>query len=103
MRAAVDDALATGMLETAEGAQAELDLFVVELGQSFGVGGTDQHAASAAERARLNVTRALRAAISKLVEAAPDAGAVLDRRVRTGLYCAYEPVEADGVHWIVQP
>jgi hypothetical protein len=50
----------------------------------------------------LNVTRALRAAIAKLVEAMPDAGAVLDRRVRTGIYCAYEPVDGDEVRWIVQ-
>jgi hypothetical protein len=26
---------------------------------------------------------------------------VLDGRVRTGLYCCYEPSETDAVHWSV--
>ena len=57
---------------------------------------------SAAERARLNVTRALRSAIARIGEALPEAAGDLDRRVRTGLYCAYEP-RNDDVFWIVQP
>ena len=72
-----------------------------QLAAAFGLGGRDRRAASAAERARLNVTRAVRAAIAKLAEALPEAGAALDRRVRTGLYCAYEPVDGD-LRWIVQ-
>jgi hypothetical protein len=35
-------------------------------------------------------------------EALPEAGTVLDRRLRTGLYCAYEPDESDNVRWSVQ-
>ena len=27
---------------------------------------------------------------------------ILDRRVRTGLYCAYEPDEGDAIRWVVQ-
>jgi hypothetical protein len=50
-----------------------------------------------AERARLNVTRALRAAIAKVTEALPAPGTVLDRRVRTGLYCAYLPATRAGL------
>ena len=91
-----------GQLETAEAKQAELDLLVAQLAQAFGLGGRDRRAASAAERARLNVTRALRAAIARARRSAPAAGAVLDRRVRTGLYCAYEPDDGDEVRWIVQ-
>ncbi len=69
----------------------------------FGLGGRDRRAASAAERARLNVTRALRAATAKLALGLPGAGEGLERRIRTGLYCAYEPVPGDEVRWIVQP
>jgi hypothetical protein len=36
------------------------------------------------------------------VEVLPDAGAALDRRVRTGLYCIYEPADDDPIRWIVQ-
>ena len=64
-----------GHLERAEALQAELDQLVAQLAQAFGLGGRSRTApASAAERARLNVTRALRAALAKLDEALPDAG-----------------------------
>jgi tetratricopeptide (TPR) repeat protein len=101
LRAAADEALAAGQLEAAEAVEGEIDQLVAELARAFGLGGRDRQTASAAERARLNVTRALRASIARLVEAIP-AAQVLDRRVRTGLYCAYEPVDGDGVRWIVQ-
>jgi hypothetical protein len=101
LRAAADDALEAGLLDEAETAQAELDQLLGQLAQAFGLGGRDRRAASAAERARLNVTRALRTAITGLVATMPEA-AVLDRRVRTGLYCAYEPNAVDEARWIVQ-
>lgn len=102
LRAEVDDSLAAGRLEAAEARQAEIDELVAQLAQAFGLGGRGRRAASAAERARLNVTRALRAAIAKLTDALPDAGRVFQRRVRTGLYCAYEPTPGDDVQWVVQ-
>ncbi|MFP5255338.1 MAG: hypothetical protein ACLGI8_05740 [Acidimicrobiia bacterium] len=101
LRSEIDDAFAADRIETAEALQTELDQLVAQLAQAFGLGGRARPAASAAERARLNVTRALRAAIVKVSEALPEAGAALDRRVRTGLYCAYEP-QPDEVRWIVQ-
>jgi tetratricopeptide (TPR) repeat protein len=100
LRRDADDALAAGALETAEAIQAELDQLVAELARAFGLGGRDRMASSAVERARLNVTRALRTAIGKLVDLVPVAGAVLDRRVRTGTYCVYEPGD-EPVRWIV--
>ena len=102
LRSEIDDAFAADQLERAEAAQAELDVLVLQLAQAFGLGGRDRRAASAAERARLNVTRALRAATARLEEALPGAGRALDRRLRTGLYCAYEPAADDTVRWIVQ-
>ena len=78
------------MLERAEAIQDELDQLVAQLAAAFGLGGRDRaRRLRPAERARLNVTRAVRAAIAKLAEALPEAGAALDRHVRTGLYCAY--------------
>jgi hypothetical protein len=103
LREACDDALAAGELERAEALDGELQQLVGQLAQAFGLGGRERKAASAAERARLNVTRALRAALAKLIDALPAAGAALDRRVRTGLYCCYTPDAADPIRWIVQP
>ncbi len=102
LRSEIDEAFAADQIERAEACQVELDLLVSQLAQAFGLGGRERRAASAAERARLNVTRALRAAITKVVEGLPGPGEVLDRRVRTGLYCAYEEAPEDAVRWIVQ-
>jgi hypothetical protein len=102
LRDEVEDALAAENDDRAARAQAELDALVVELSQAFGLGGRPRRASSAAEKARLNVTRALRAAIARLAEALPGPGGVLDRRVRTGLFCAYEPRAEDSTIWSVQ-
>lgn len=102
LRGEIDDALEAGAEERAEALQRELDELVDQLAAAFGLGGRPRRVSSAAERARLNVTRALRTATARIQEVLPEAGAILDRRVRTGLYCAYEADEADEVRWSVQ-
>lgn len=102
LRAEIDDALAIGADETAEALQGELDQLVAQLAQAFGLGGRRRRASSAPERARVNVTRAIRAASAQVTKVVPEAGAVLDQRLRTGMYCAFEPDEEDAVHWSVQ-
>lgn len=98
----IEDALEIGAEDDAVLLQAELDQLVAQLAQAFGLGGRSRRASSEAERSRLNATRALRSATAKLTEALPDAGMILDRRIRTGLYCAYEPHDDDDVLWSVQ-
>jgi class 3 adenylate cyclase len=102
LRDEVEDALALEDDDRAAKAQAELDALVAELARAFGVGGRDLKAASVAERTRLNVTRALRAALARVSEAFPEPGAVLSRRVHTGLLCVYEPHPDDGIMWSAQ-
>lgn len=99
LRARCDDALEAGALERAEALQGELDHLVAQLAQAFGLGGRSRRASSAAEKARLNVTRAIRSAIDRIEDALPDAAAALDRHVRTGLYAAYEPVPGE-LRWV---
>ncbi|MDQ4098810.1 MAG: hypothetical protein M3144_13205, partial [Actinomycetota bacterium] len=86
LRDEIEDALAVEDDERAAAAQAELDRLVAELARAFGMGGRERTVSSVAEKARLNVTRAIRAAIDTLTEALPVAGAVLEGRVRTGLF-----------------
>ena len=102
LRAEIEDALDMGAEDRAEALQAELDQLVGQLAQAFGLGGRSRRASSATERARLNVTRALRSATARLGEIVPEAAAVLDQRLRTGIYCAYEPDENDPLRWVVQ-
>ena len=70
--------------ERAAAVQAELDALVNELARAFGLSGRARKASNVAEKARINVTRAIRTATAKLSEALPGPGAVLDRRVRDG-------------------
>ena len=102
LRDDIEDALAAEDDDRAARVQGELDALITQLARAFGLGGRERKASSVAEKARLNVTRALRTAITKVAEALPGPGAVLDRRVRTGLFCAYEPRPEDEVLWSVQ-
>jgi hypothetical protein len=95
-------------LEEAEGgndpiraakARHELDFLVEELARAVGLGGRDRRAATHAERARLNVTRAIRAAMAHLTRANPALGRHLAATVRTGLYCAYTPDPRLPITW----
>jgi hypothetical protein len=103
LRTEVDEALEVGAVERAETLQEELDGLVAELARAFGVGGRERAASSAAEKARLNVTRALRTAVGRVQALVPEAGDVLDRGLRTGAYCAFDPTPDEPVHWIVHP
>jgi tetratricopeptide (TPR) repeat protein len=72
-------------------ADAERNFLVRELARAVGLGGRDRRAASASERARAGVTRAIRQAITRLGEHEPELGEHLTRTIRTGTYCAYAP------------
>jgi hypothetical protein len=103
LRIQIQAALQDGRQAAAEQAQQEVDAVLAELARAFGLGERRRITGSPAEKARLNVTRALRAAIARLSEALPEPGRVLDARVRTGLYCAYLPAESDEIHWAFSP
>ena len=82
-----DDIEQARALEDAEReaqADAERDFLVRELARAVGLGGRDRRAASASERARSGVTRAIRQGIARIGEHHPQLGEHLDRAVRTG-------------------
>lgn len=72
----------------------ERDLLVDELAAAVGLGGRDRRAVSVNERARVNVTRAIRSAIRRIGELDPVAGRHLDATVVTGAFCVYDPDRA---------
>ena len=84
-RAAIGDA------ERAAQADAERDFLVRELARAVGLAGRDRRAASASERARAGVTRAVRQAMARIGNHHALLGEHLDRSVRTGTYCGYFP------------
>jgi hypothetical protein len=70
-------------------AQREIEALHDELARAVGLSGRDRRAASAAERARVNVTLRIKRALGRISEQCPAIGAHLAARVRTGSFCSY--------------
>jgi hypothetical protein len=99
LRAELAEAEACNDPVRAARARAELEFLVAELARAVGLGGRDRRAASHAERARLNVTRTIRAAVANLARANPSLGRHLAATIRTGRYCAYTPDPRAPIAW----
>jgi len=70
-----------------------------ELAGAVGLGGRDRKAASDAERARVNVTRSVKAALERIGEHSPALGRHLEATLRTGQFCSYVPDPRVLVRW----
>lgn len=75
--------------ERASRARTERDFLLRELTSATGIHGRPRRLGSETERARVNVTRAIRSAIDRIRTHNPAAAAHLDQTVRTGTYCSY--------------
>jgi len=93
--AELDEALeeAEARHDVARGAKlnAEREALLRELARATGLGGKPRHGGSATEKARINVTRTIRHAITYLRTAFPELGAHLEESVVTGTSCSYDP------------
>ena len=83
--------------------RAELDALTDELTRSRGLSGRSRRLGSVAERARVNVTRRIAAALQKIAAVHPAAGHYLETTVRTGTACAFVPDARFPVSWTVHP
>jgi tetratricopeptide (TPR) repeat protein len=99
IEADIDQARALGDAGREAQADAERDFLVRELARAVGFGGRDRRAASASERARSGVTRAVRQAIARIGDHHPELGEHLNRAVRTGTHCAYAPDAGAPAAW----
>jgi tetratricopeptide (TPR) repeat protein len=95
----IEQARALGDASQEAQADAERDFLVRELARAVGLGGRDRRAASASERARSGVTRAVRQGIARIGEHHPQLGEHLNRAVHTGTYCAYAPDPGAPAAW----
>ena len=75
----------------AEKARAELEFLSRELSSAIGLGGRERRSGAAAERARINVQRRIRDAIRRIEPLHPALAKHLNRSIRTGTFCSYEP------------
>jgi hypothetical protein len=87
----LDEAERFGDELRARRARAERELLADELARAVGLGGRERRTGSAAERARVAVTRRIRDAVKRIAAEAPELGRHLDRSIRTGRFCCYQP------------
>ena len=95
----VTEADAWNDTERAARARQEIEFLADELAGAVGLGGRDRKAASAAERARLSVTRAIRSAMTRIEHGSPELGGHLDATIRTGTFCSYNPDPRVPILW----
>ena len=95
----LDEAREFNDLGRIERAQEEIDGLTAELSRAIGLGGRHRKAGAAAERARVNVSRAIAAVLKKIAEEHPALGEHLAARVHTGTFCSYTPDAATTVDW----
>jgi hypothetical protein len=101
LQAELDRAEAEQDLGRAELARQELDALVDQLTTALGLARHGRRSAGTAERARTAVTQRIRSAIRRIADAHPTLGQHLQRSVRTGAYCCYDPDRP--VDWVVVP
>jgi non-specific serine/threonine protein kinase len=78
----------------AERAREEIDAITEQLAAAVGLGGRDRQAASSSERARSTVTKAVKAALSRISDHHTALGRHLTATIKTGTFCSYAPDEA---------
>jgi hypothetical protein len=95
----IDEAESFNDPERAARAREELAFVARELSSAVGLHGRDRKSGSDAERARVNVTRAIRTALKRVSEHDAVLGRKLGTAIRTGTFCVYEPVPGEEPVW----
>jgi hypothetical protein len=97
----LDAADAAGDAGRASRAEAERQWLLGELRRAAGLGGRMRRTTAESERARVNVTRTLHAALDRISVAIPQVGAHLRASIRTGAECRYDPAPDGPARWHV--
>jgi hypothetical protein len=91
LRDQLEEARELSQLELVDRLEDEIKTLGRELSRAVGLGGRDRRAASASERARINVTRATKIALERIAEHNPALATLLASSIRTGTFCSYTP------------
>jgi len=87
--------------QRSESAETERQAVLRELGTASRLGGRTRETSADAERARVNVTRTLRATVDRIAATAPRTGSHLRASIRTGQACRYQPAPGGPNRWHV--
>ena len=99
LQAELDEAAAFNDPVRGENARLEMDALEAQLSAAFGLGGRARPEGSVAERARQSVTKAIREATRRIAAEDSALGDHLERSVRTGVYCVYDPDPSSRFTW----
>ena len=99
LRDDIDEATSNNDIERSAKANWELDILVEQLTAAAGTRGRARQFTGADERARVSVTKAIRAAINHLGEQLPELGRHLRATVHTGGRCVYQPDPRAAERW----
>lgn len=99
LREAVDNAKALNDGARAADLERELEFLGLELSRAVGVGGRDRMHRAEDERARVNVTNAIRALTSRIAREHPSLSRYLRLTIRTGRFCSYRPDPSSAPRW----
>jgi hypothetical protein len=80
-------------------ARQEMQFLADQLAAAVGLGGRDREPGSPAERARVNTTRAIRRALSRIRAHGPALADHLDATIHTGTFCSYAPDPRAPIIW----
>jgi tetratricopeptide (TPR) repeat protein len=95
----VEEARAWVDTERTARAELEIEALMAELSRAVWRGGRVRVAGSVAERARISVTKSIKAAISRIGDVDQALARHLSVSVRTGYFCAYCPEPRAAVEW----
>ncbi len=79
--------------------EKELEFIGLELSRAVGAGGRDRKHRAENERARVNVTNAIRTLTQKITKEHPSFGRLLRLTIRTGTFCSYRPDPGSTPGW----
>ena len=91
LREALAEATRNNDVHRAARAREEIEAITGELAGGVGLGGRGRKASSTAEKARINVRKRILDAINRIREHSPALAKHLERSVRTGIFCTYDP------------
>jgi tetratricopeptide (TPR) repeat protein len=99
LEAELDEATSWADPVRAEKARQEMQFLADQLAAAVGLGGRNRTPGSPAERARVNITKTVKTALSRIRAHSPALAGHLDATIHTGTFCCYTPDPRAPVTW----
>jgi AAA ATPase domain len=99
LRQELEEAKALGKVKSAEQLEEEIDALTGELSRAVGLGGRHRRAASASERARQTIAKAIKGVIERVARSDEAIGNIFSRCIKTGTFCSYQPDPEVAIAW----